>query len=52
MEPEGNGSFQAVKLRRPTRITVRSHSTRDMAAMLSLKNNETWNEILYSIEQL
>jgi len=33
MEPGGKGSFQAVKLQRPARTTVCSHSTRDMAAM-------------------
>jgi hypothetical protein len=33
MELGGKGSFQAVKLQRPARTTVCSHSTRDMAAV-------------------
>ena len=33
MEPGGKGSFQSVKLQRPDRATVCSHSARDMAAM-------------------
>jgi hypothetical protein len=36
MEPGSKGSFQAVKLQRPARATVCSHSTRDMAAMSSI----------------
>ena len=36
IEPGGKGSFQAVKLQRPARTTVCSHSTRDMAAMRSI----------------
>jgi len=37
MELSGKGSFQAVKLQRPARTTVCSHSTRDMAA--SVRSN-------------
>jgi hypothetical protein len=37
MEPGGKGSFQAFKLQRPTRTTVCSHSTRDMAASRSIQ---------------
>jgi hypothetical protein len=33
MKPGGKGSFQAVKLQKPTRTTVCSHSQRDMAAI-------------------
>ena len=33
MELGRKGSFQAVKLQRPARTTVCSHSTRDMAAV-------------------
>jgi len=33
IELGGKGSFQAVKLQRPARTTVCSHSTRDMAAI-------------------
>ena len=36
IESGGKGSFQAVKLQRPARATVCSHSTRDMAAMSSI----------------
>jgi len=32
MKPGGKGSFQSVKLRRPGRTAVCSHSARDMAA--------------------
>jgi hypothetical protein len=32
------GSFQAVKLQRPARTTVCSHSRRDMAAMRSIES--------------
>jgi hypothetical protein len=37
-EPGGKGSFQAVKLQRPARTTVCSHSTRDMAAMFPIES--------------
>ena len=54
--PGGKGSFQAVKLQRPARTTVCSHSTRDMAAMRSIESNhnddETQNKCLSSCEQL
>ena len=33
MEAGGRGSFQEVKLKRPTRTTVCSHSARAMAAV-------------------
>jgi hypothetical protein len=53
MEPSGKGSFQAVKLQRPARTTVCSHSTRDMAAMHSIENdnNDTQDEFLSNSEQ-
>jgi hypothetical protein len=55
MQPGGKGSFQAVKLQRPARATVCSHSTRDMAAMHSIEykhdNNDTQDERLSSCEQ-
>jgi hypothetical protein len=55
MEPGGKGSFQAVKLQRPARTTVRSHSMRDMAAMRSMKskddNKDNQDECLSSCEQ-
>jgi hypothetical protein len=35
----GKGSFQAVKLQRPARTTVCSHSTRDMAAVYSIESD-------------
>jgi hypothetical protein len=38
MQPGSKGSFQAVKLQRPARATVCSHSTRDMAAMCSIES--------------
>jgi len=38
METGGEGSFQAVKLQRPARAAVCSHSTKDMAAMRSIKS--------------
>lgn len=41
MEPGGQGSFQAVKLQRPARATVCSHSTRDMAAKVPSNPNES-----------
>ena len=56
MEPGGQGSFQAVKLQRPARTTVCSHSTRDMAAMRSIEskqdNDDIQGECLSSWEQL
>jgi hypothetical protein len=56
MGPSGKGSFQAVKLQRPARTTVCSHSTRDMAAVHSIvsdyHNSDTQDERLYSCEQL
>src|ERR1700682_1953154 len=55
MEPGGQGSFQAVKLQRPARTTVCSHSTRDMAATRSIKAkldpNDAKHECLSSWEQ-
>jgi hypothetical protein len=53
MEPSGKGSFQAVKLQRPARTTVCSHSTRDMAAMHSIENdnNGTQDKFLSNSEQ-
>jgi hypothetical protein len=55
MEPGGKGSFQAVKLQRPARTTVCSHSTRDMAAKRSIKLrldcDFCWNRRLCSYEQ-
>jgi hypothetical protein len=44
MEQGGSGSFQAVKLQRPDRATVCSHSTRDMAAMSSIKSESEHND--------
>jgi hypothetical protein len=38
MEPAAKGSFQAAKLQRSARTTVCSHSTRDVAAMRSIKS--------------
>src|SRR5713226_7797815 len=38
METGGQGSFQAVKLQRPARAAVCSHSTKDMAAIRSIKS--------------
>jgi hypothetical protein len=56
MEPGGKGSFQAVKLQRPARTTVCSHSIRDMAAMRSMKSKDddkdNQDECLSSCEQL
>jgi hypothetical protein len=56
MEPGGKDSFQAVKLQRPARATVCSHSKRDMAAMCSMEskhdNNDTQDECLSSCVQL
>jgi hypothetical protein len=55
-EPGGKGSFQAVKLQRPARTTVCSHSTRDMAAIGSIEskhdNDDAEDECLSSCEQL
>jgi hypothetical protein len=52
MEPGGKGSFQAVKLQRPARTIVCSHSTRDMAAIGSIEfkhdNNDTQDKYLSS----
>ena len=44
MEPGGPGSFQAVKLQRPARATVCSHSTRDMAAVISIESEWEHND--------
>ena len=56
MELGSKGSFQAVKLQRPARTTVCSHSVRDMAAMRSIESNRNHNdsqgECLSSCEQL
>jgi hypothetical protein len=38
MEASGKVSFQAVKLQRPARATVCSHSTSDMAAEHSIES--------------
>jgi hypothetical protein len=43
-EPGGKGSFQAVKLQRPVRTTVCSHSTRDMAAVRSIESEHDNDE--------
>src|ERR1017187_10347554 len=55
IEPSGKGSFQAVKLQRPARATVCSHSTRDMAATRSIESkhdhNDTQDECLSCCEQ-
>jgi hypothetical protein len=54
-EPGGKGSFQAVKLQRPARTTVCSHSTGDIAAISSIEFkhdiDDTQNECLYSCGQ-
>jgi hypothetical protein len=54
-EPGGKGSFQAVKLQRPARTAVCSHSTRDMAAMGSTESkhdiDDTQDECLSSCRQ-
>jgi hypothetical protein len=56
MEPGGPGSFQTVKLQRPARATVCSHSTRDMAAMSSIESewehNHAQCECLYGCGQI
>src|ERR1700691_4974321 len=39
MEAGGKGSFQAVKLQRPARTTVCSHSIKDMAAVRSIESS-------------
>jgi hypothetical protein len=44
MEPGGKGSFQAVKLQRPARATVCSHSTKDVAAMSSIESEWEHND--------
>jgi len=55
IEPGGKGSFQAVKLQRPARTTVCSHSTRDMAARRSIESkqdhSDTQDECLSCCEQ-
>jgi hypothetical protein len=38
MEPGGKDSFQAVKLQRPARTTVCSHSAKDIVAVFSIKS--------------
>jgi hypothetical protein len=56
MEPGGKGSFQAVKLQRPARTTVCSHSTRDITAIGSIEfkhdNDDTQDGCLSSCGQL
>jgi hypothetical protein len=56
MEPGGKGSFQAVKLQRPARTTVCSHSSRDMTAIGSIEskhdNNDTQGKYLSGCGQL
>jgi len=56
MELGRKGSFQAVKLQRPARTTVCSHSTRDMAAMGSIEskhyNDDAQDGCLSSCGQL
>jgi hypothetical protein len=44
MELGGKGSFQAVKLQRPARATVCSHSTRDMVAICSIVSKQDHEE--------
>jgi hypothetical protein len=44
MDSGGKGSFQAVKLQRPARTTVCSHSTRDMTAMRSIESKQDDND--------
>ena len=44
MEAGGQGSFQAVKLQRPARATVCSHSARDMAATSSIESAREHND--------
>jgi len=39
MEIGGTGSFQTVKLQRPVRATVCSHSTRDVTAVYSIESD-------------
>src|SRR3984893_2831382 len=46
-EPGGKGSFQAVKLQRPARTTVCSHSTRDIAAMGSVETKHDIKDSQY-----
>ena len=48
MEPGDQGSFQAVKLQRPARTTVCSHSTRDMAAMGSINAKLDPNDVKHA----
>ena len=56
MDAGGQGSFQAVKLQRPARTTVCSHSKMDVAAMRSINSkhdhNDAQHECLSSSEQL
>ena len=56
MEAGGRGSFQEVKLKRPTRTTVCSHSARAMAAVYSIESafddRNLQHERLCSCEQL
>jgi len=56
MEAGGKGSFQAVKLQRPARTTVCSHSARDMAAVYSIESEFDHKNVLHerlcSCEQL
>ena len=55
IELGGKGSFQAVKLQRPARTTVCSHSTRDMAAIfhqIHHHHDGTRNECLSCCEHL
>ena len=55
IEPGGKGSFQAVKLQRPARATVCSHSTkghgRHAFNLIEDHNNDTQGECLSSCEQ-
>jgi hypothetical protein len=55
LEPGGKGSFQAVKLQRPARATVCSHSTRDIAATVFIESeqdhSDTQGECLSSCGQ-
>jgi hypothetical protein len=56
MEPGGKGSFQAVKLQRPARTTVCSHSHKGHAAIGSIESkhddNDTQDEYLSGCGQL
>jgi hypothetical protein len=46
-EPGGKGSFQAVKLQRPARTTVCSHSTRDIGAIGSIETKHNIEDTQY-----